>query len=190
MIEELYNTINPKQIVYEDFCFESYAIIEGAKVPMLYSDLEEGVLEYDILFLEEKLREKLVTRGPFLVKLDFETQVGSEQSKELLKECYGKNAMLLFATPMLFDATLQKVREIFYLKDNEGNSEGIIRFYEPRIFSELMNEYDSTLYHLFFYNIYGYWCEDTKMIEQLLSYNYTSKGVNSKTIQLDNSKGA
>jgi hypothetical protein len=184
MIEELYNTINPKQIVYEDFCFESYAIIEGAKVPMLYSDLEEGVLEYDILFREEKLREKLVTRGPFLVKLDFETQVGSEQSKELLKECYGKNAMLLFVTPMLFDATLQKVREIFYLKDTEGNSEGIIRFYEPDIFHGLIKEGDKEVWRELFTKIYGYWCEE-KEAEALTNYRFDGKKIYKSHLSLE-----
>ena len=66
-----------------------YAILDGVKYPMLYSDLEEGVLEYDILFREEKLREALYAVAPFLVTLDFTHDVTKEQSLALL-ECYVK----------------------------------------------------------------------------------------------------
>jgi len=185
MIEKLCDTIDPKQIAYEDYTFYSYMIIEGTKVPMLYSDLEEGVLEYDILFKEEVLREKLQTRGPFLVKLDFESEDAKDESKQLLKECYGKNTILLFTTPLHFTEALEKMREIFYLKDEAGEVEGIIRFYEPDIFRELMHERNRELVHTLFSNIYCYWCEETNP-QTLEEYRYTSKGIGYRKMNLTN----
>jgi len=183
MIETLYETIDPQKIVYEDLSFETYAIIEGTKVPMFYSDLEEGILEYDMLFKEEKLREKLQTRGPFLVRLDFESEVGKEETLHLLKECYGKNAMLLFALPMEMPQTLLRVREIFYLKDDHGEDMGIIRFYEPEIFKGLMYEGDKGLLRNLFVHIYGYWCED-KEEEKLAHYRYDGEHVRRNYVTL------
>ncbi len=175
MIEQLCKTIDPKQITYEAYTFHSYAVIEGAKVPMFYSDLEEGIWEYDILFREEALREKLQTRGPFFVQLDFESEDAKEESMQLLEQCYGKNAMLLFATPMEFEETLQKMREIFYLENEAGEMEGIIRFYEPDIFRELMYESYKEI-HSLFNNIYCYWCEEKKP-QTVVEYRYTPKGI-------------
>ncbi len=175
MIEQLYKTIDPKKIAYEEYTFQSYAVIEGAKVPMLYSDLEEGILAYDILFREEALREKLQTRGPFFVQLDFESEDAKEESMQLLEQCYGKNAMLLFATPLHFAEALERMREIFYLKDEAGEVEGIIRFYEPDIFRELMYESYKEI-HSLFNNIYCYWCEEKKP-QTVVEYRYTPKGI-------------
>lgn len=145
MIKQLYKTIDPKKIVYEEYTFQSYAVIEGAKVPMLYSDLEEGILEYDILFKEELLREKLQTRGPFLVQLDFESEDAKEQSLQLLEACYGKNAMLMFATPLHFTEALQKMREIFYLEDEAGEVEGVEW--------PLFHRHKISRQHLFFFDV-------------------------------------
>ncbi len=185
MIEKLYDTIDPKKIAYEEYTFQSYAIIEGAKAPMLYSDLEEGVLEYDILFKEEALREKLQTRGPFLVQLDFESDDTKEESMRLLEQCYGKNAMLMFATPLHFTEALEKMREIFYLEDEAGEVEGVIRFYEPDIFRELLYERNSDLIHSLFANIYCYWCEEKKS-QTVVEYRYTPKGIGYRKIDLNN----
>lgn len=184
MIEKLCDTIDPKQIAYEDYTFYSYMIIEGTKVPMLYSDLEEGVLEYDILFKEEALREKLQTRGPFLVKLDFESENAKDESKQLLKECYGKNAILLFATPLHFTEALEKMREIFYLKDEAGEVEGIIRFYEPLVFKELICHIQKETQDILFSHIYCYWCEEIES-KILIEYRYLPEGVGYKKIDLD-----
>ena len=189
MIEKLYDTIDPKKIAYEAYTFQSYAIIEGAKVPMLYSDLEEGVLEYDILFKEEALREKLQTRGPFLVALDFESDDTKEENMRLLEQCYGKNAMLLFTTPMEFEETLQKMREIFYLENEAGEREGIIRFYEPEIFRGLMHERDQELILNLFAKLYGYWCEE-KEPQTLVQYRYVPEGIGYKKIDLNNKKSS
>ena len=184
MIKRLYKTIDPTQITYEAYTFQSYAVIEGAKVPMLYSDLEEGVLEYDILFREEALREKLQTRGPFLVRLNFENEVAKEESKQLLEECYGKNAMLMFATPLHFTEALEKMREIFYLEDEAGEVEGVIRFYEPDIFRELLYERNSDLIRSLFNNIYCYWCEE-KNPKTITEYRYTPKGIGYRKMNLN-----
>ena len=189
MIEKLYDTIDPKKIAYEAYTFQSYAIIEGAKVPMLYSDLEEGVLEYDILFKEEALREKLQTRGPFLVALDFESEDAKEENMRLLEQCYGKNAMLLFTTPMEFEETLQKMREIFYLENEAGEMEGIIRFYEPLVFEELMYYAKKEDQTALFSNIYCYWCEE-KEPQTLVQYRYVPEGIGYKKIDLNNKKSS
>jgi hypothetical protein len=165
-----------------------YAILDGVKYPMLYSDLEEGVLEYDILFREEKLREALYTVAPFLVTLDFTHDATKEQSLALL-ECYGKGGGLFLASDQRFYSVLEAMRELFYIYTPQGDK-GYMRFYDPKIFRHYITQQDKNTLYALFSDVAHYWCEDTKMIEQLLSYNYTSKGVNSKTIQLDNSKGA
>ena len=101
----------------------------------------------------------------------------------LLEECYGKNALLLFALPMTFTQTLQRVREIFYLKDDNAEEEGIIRFYEPEIFKGLMYEENQELLKNLFVHIYGYWCED-KEEERLTHYRYDGKHVRRKYFAL------
>jgi len=185
MKNTLLSMLDPSSIVYESYAFDTYAVVDGVKYPMLYSDLEEGILEYDMLFKEEKLREKLETVAPFLVKLDFESKVGKEESTALITQCSKNNGAIFFATPLSFAETLQKMRTLFYLYDEQDEMEGVLRFYEPRIFSELMHESNKALHQTFFSQVYAYWCEDITQENTFLKYMYTPEGIGYRSIIID-----
>jgi len=184
MIEQLFASLNPKKIKHEAYTFQTYAILDGVKYPMLWSDLEDGILEYDILFREEALRKKLESVAPFLVKLDLESEAGIEQTKALLR-CYGENGCIFLSTPMLFEETLEKMRDIFYLYGEDGEREGILRFYEPLIFTQLLHESSTDIQQEIFAKVYCYWCEDA-MGDTLKQYMWDKTHVRYKTLAFDN----
>ncbi len=183
-IKSLVESLDPSTIVYKEYRFLSYALIEGSKHPMLWSELEEGVLSYDMLFKEKKLREALQSVGPYLVELDFSSEDRREQSIEILKRCYGKNSTIFFATPLDFSQSLQRVRDIFYLRNEQGRDQGIIRFYEPVIFEELVKDNNDSVVKNLFYHIYCYWCEESKDSSAIIQYRYTSTTIEQTPITL------
>ncbi len=183
MENTLTEVLDPSNIVYEDFAFNTYMVADGVKYPMLYSDLEDGVLEYDILFREDKLREKLHKVAPFLVKLDYTCEVAKSESEALLKQCYGKNGAVFFAAPLEFDDALERMRDIFYLYDEEGKESGVLRFYEPLVLDALMHTAGEEARKSLFLYIYCYWCEDSEE-SLLMQYRYTSEGIDSKKIDI------
>ncbi|WP_457593080.1 DUF4123 domain-containing protein [Hydrogenimonas sp.] len=180
---------DPSNIRYEEYRFRTYAVVDGVKYPMLWSDLEDGLLEYDILFKEEKLRKKLFKVAPFLIALDFESEGGKEESLALIETCRMHNGAIFFSTHLTFGQTLEKMRTLFYLYDDEEKVEGVLRFYEPRIFSELMHEPNKALHQAFFSKVYCYWCEDTKEENSIAKYFYTPKGIGHQHITLECKSG-
>ena len=186
MIAQLYDIFNPDDIRYEAYDFYVYAVLDGVKYPMLWSDLEEGVLEYDILFKEEKLRTQLESVAPFLVKLDYASEAGKEQTKALL-ECYGHNWCIFFATPLGFEEALERTREIFYLYGEEGELEGVLRFYEPLIFSNLLLESSEDIQRDMFAKIYCYWCEEPE-VKTMRQYFWDKEHIRYKTITVEEQK--
>jgi len=135
---------------------------------MLYSDLEEGVLEYDILFREEKLREALYAVAPFLVTLDFTHDVTKEQSLALL-ECYGKEGGLFLASDQRFYSVLEAMRELFYIYTPQGDK-GYMRFYDPKIFRHYIAQQDKNILYALFSDVACYWCEDTEDASTMYHY--------------------
>ena len=185
MIQQLIKIIDSSQIDYDTLDFYTYCVADGVKYPMLYSDLEEGTLHYDILFKEEALREKLQTVAPFVIQLNFEDEKQKEESEALIEQCYGKNGAIFFATPLDFTAALEKMREIFYLHDETGEMQGVFRFYEPLVFEGMMHNAQKEAQKSLFNNIYCYWCEEKKS-QTVVEYRYTPKGIGYRKIDLNN----
>ncbi len=183
MIQQLIKILDPSHIDYEALDFHTYCVADGVKYPMLYSDLEEGVLHYDILFKEEALREKLQTVAPFVIQLNFEDELQKEESEALIEQCYGKNGAIFFATPLDFAEALEKMREIFYLHDETGKMQGVLRFYEPLVFEGFVHTAQKEAQSALFSKIYCYWCEDVEE-NILIQYQYTPKGIGYKKINL------
>jgi len=188
MIAQLMQILDTKTIKNKTYDFYTYCIADGVKYPMLYSDLEEGALEYDILFREEALREKLHTVAPFLIQLSFEDEIQKEESEAVVEQCYGKNGAIFFTTPLTFHEALEKMREIFYLHDEAGEIEGVLRFYEPLVFLELIREASSEVQRDIFSKIYCYWCEDTTD-NIFMKYIWDETHVRYQAIHLDEAKG-
>ena len=184
MIQQLIKIIDPSQIDYDTLEFYTYCVADGVKYPMLYSDLEEGTLHYDILFKEEALREKLQTVAPFVIQLNFEDEKQKEESEALIEQCYGKNGAIFFATPLDFTAALEKMREIFYLHDETGEMQGVFRFYEPLVFEGMMHNAQKEAQKSLFNNIYCYWCEE-KNPKTITEYRYTPKGIGYRKMNLN-----
>ncbi|NOR56692.1 MAG: DUF4123 domain-containing protein [Sulfurovum sp.] len=174
---------NPEHIKEQEYHFDTYCVLDGVKYSMLWSDLEDGSLEYDVLFKEEKLRTELERVAPFLVKLDFINESGIAQSEELMK-CYGKNGGIFFTSPLAFSGALEKMREIFYLYTEEGEVEGVLRFYEPIVFLELIKESSLEVQRDIFAKIYCYWCED-ETHNRLMKFMWDQSHVRYQTIILD-----
>ena len=145
---------------YDKGILYSYAIIDGAKADTVWIDLEDGNLRYDTLFVEEKLKSALERVAPFFVELEFENDREAEDSIRLLKRCYGEGSMLLIFSPLRFEEALKIAREIFYLKDEEGNIEGVFRFYEPTIFHEVAKLPTKDALKVIFKEDTIYMCED------------------------------
>ena len=184
MIGQLMTVIDPSHIEYEALELYTYCVADGVKYPMLYSDLEEGTLHYDILFKEEALREKLQTVAPFMIQLHFEDELQKEQSEALIAQCYGKNGAIFFATPLDFAEALQRMREIFYLHDETGKMQGVFRFYEPLVFEKMMYNAQKEAQKSLFSNIYCYWCEE-KSPQTITEYRYTPKGIGYRKMNLN-----
>jgi len=70
--------------------------------------------------------------APFLVKLDFESDLALEESQVLLA-CYGESGSIFMATEVDFATLLASMRELFYVYTPEGE-QGFMRFYDPRVF--------------------------------------------------------
>ena len=160
-----------------------YGLFDGVKYPMLHDSLEEGILEYDILFREDALREKLQDVAPFFVKLDFTCEKAQEESMELM-ECYGQNGCIFLASTLDFEEALEAMREIFYIYTPDGKK-GYLRFYAPDIFTQYITQKDSNVHHTLFKDIACYWCEEEEP-QTLVQYRYLPEGVGYKKIDLNN----
>lgn len=171
--DSIIELIDPSKIEYNDYTFHTYMVIDGVKHEMLWSDLEDSVLEHDMLFRDKKMREALFTVAPYLVKLEFNSEIGIADTRDLIRECYGHNSGIFLSTPLNMSETLHRLRDIFYITTDSGES-AYLRFYEPVVFDELSREEDIELIRALFGNIYAYWCEDTK--DAVLINRYSSDG--------------
>jgi len=149
-----------------------YGLFDGVKYPTLWSDLEESVLAYDMLFHEERLRADLQSVAPYFVALDFEDKIAKEQSLALL-ECYGKNGSLFLSSRFDIDKTLEQMRELFYIYTHSGEK-GYMRFYEPKIFRRYIAQKNDTIRYALFNHVTCYWCEDTQ--DPSIVHQYLKKG--------------
>ena len=152
-----------------------YGIFDGVKYPMLHSDLEEGLLTYDMLFREEELRMEMQEVAPFLVALDFTHEKSQEESKELMK-CYGENGCIFLASKLDFEETLEAMRELFYVYTPEGDK-GYMRFYAPNIFMQYIGQKDQNILYALFNDIEHYWCEDEEDVNTLVQYSLKNRKV-------------
>ena len=144
-----------------------YAIFDGVKFPLLWIDLEDGVLQYDMLFKEEKRRKELWKVAPYLVELNFEKEM-LDESKKLL-EGYGENGAIFFVTSLSFEESLEKMRNIFNIDSTDGER-GYFRFYNPSIFIELIKHNNYNLVRDVFHNINAYFLEDIEENNELMKY--------------------
>lgn len=180
----LFSLLDPRGIAYRDLPFYTYAVVDGAKHKMLWSDLEDGVLEYEMLFRDALPRRELFTVAPYLIKLEYGEEKGREQSREIIDQCYGANSTLFFVTPLDFEGTLEKMRELFYLYDSEGEV-GYLRFYDPLVFAGLAEERGETLISSTFSKIYTYWHEDPSDKSYLAQYLYRGETVLRLKVKVD-----
>ena len=162
-----YKTENPEHTIY--------GIFDGVKYPMLWSDLEDGILTYDMLFREEVLRLEMERVAPFFVALDFTKDTDIEQTKELLK-CYGENGSLFLATSLNFENTLERMRELFYVY-NSKSEVGYFRFYWSTVFTEFVKQTHKNVLFNLFYDIHQYWCENAMEIDTISSYQYKNNQI-------------
>ena len=149
-----------------------YGIFDGVKCPRLWSDLEEGILEYDMLFREEELRRELESVAPYLVKLDFQSEADIEQSKACL-QWYEENGCIFMATEVDFATLLASMRELFYVYTPEGE-QGFMRFYDPSVFRDYITQKDDNIRYALFSEVVCYWCEDAKDISVVHQYSKES----------------
>jgi hypothetical protein len=168
-----YQKENPTQRIY--------GLFDGVKYPMLWSDLEGGILGYDMLFKEEALREKLIEVAPYLVRLDFEGDMAIEESQNIFA-CYGENGAIFMASQFDFEDVLSAMRELFYVYTTEGE-EGYMRFYEPKIFRHYIIQKNANIQYALFSHITSYWCEE-KEEEKLAHYRYDGKHVRRNYVTL------
>ncbi len=152
-----------------------YGIFDGTKYPMLWSNLEDGLLEYDMLFREEELKIEMQEVAPFLVALDFTNENSREESKELMK-CYGENTCVFLASQSCFKDILEVMRELFYVYTPEGEK-GYMRFYDPSIFRKYIGQKDPNILYALFNGIEHYWCEEEEDINTLTQYRLEKEKV-------------
>lgn len=165
-----------------------YGLFDGVKYPMLWSDLEEGVLAYDMLFREAQLREDLESVAPYFVTLDFESEAGKEQSKALLA-CYGENGSIFMASASDDAVVLEALCELFYVYTPNGDK-GYMRFYEPKIFRNYIAQKDDNICYALFSEVACYWCEDVEDVSTVhqyikeSTYTYDKKSISLKEKEL------
>ncbi len=172
-VTDLFEALNPEKIDSEHRRLSTYAVLDGVKNPMLWSDLEEGVLRYDMLFEEEALRRSLKSVAPYLVELEFTEKGGAAQTSKLLRN-HKENSAIFITSPFEFESMLERAKEIFYIQNDSGEK-GYLRFYDPPIFFALMQQSEKVKLELL-RGIYSYWCIDTDDKERLIQYFYTQKG--------------
>jgi len=146
-----------------------YGIFDGTKAPMLWSDLEDGVLLYDSLFREVELKVALEKGAPYLVALDFEDEAQKEQSQALLLSMYGKNGAIFMATSLPFGALLTKMQDLFYVYNSEGEV-GYLRFFWATVFESIISQQKEETLFNFFYEMEGYWIENPLDMEEMYYY--------------------
>lgn len=153
-----------------------YLLADGARYPMLWSDLEEGEWRWEMLFREETLRVRLMTVAPFLVALD-----GTSSSRELAERSYGEEGCIFLRTSREIDDLLEHLRELFYVYTPEGKK-GYLCFYDPRVFRSLFLQPSPTLLQIFRDGAETFWCE-AEDPRYLLRYQQKT-GALPKTIDL------
>ncbi|NOR56487.1 MAG: DUF4123 domain-containing protein [Sulfurovum sp.] len=183
MIEKLFEILNPTTVKYNNLDFKVYGVFDGVKYPMLWSDLEDGVLSYDMLFREDNLRDEMEKVAPFLVELNFDSEKGKEETTSLL-ESYGKCGCVFVTTPLAFSDIIEKFREVFYIYTPKGDK-GFFRFYDPNIFTEVLVQKDTSLIYTLFEKVYAYWCEDLLDVNNCVTqYKYNGQELNSESYSL------
>ncbi len=169
MVEKLLQLLKPVSDERQNIASYTYALIDGVKHKMLWSDLEEGLLEYDLLFREESLRKELFTVAPYLVHMEFVTPEAEEQSIQILKQCYGANSTIFISSDLEFEDVLDRIREMFYLYTHEG-IKGYMRLYDPKIFHDYISQKDRNIQDALFDGIVCYWCEEPDNISMIWQY--------------------
>ena len=153
-----------------------YLLADGARYPMLWSDLEEEEWHWEMLFREEGLRTQLVTVAPFLVVLD-----DTPSSRELSERSYGEAGCIFLRTAQPFDELLEHLRELFYVYTPEGEK-GYLCFYDPRVFRFLFQQSSPTVLQMIRDGSETFWCE-AEDPRYLLRYDQKSDAF-PKTIDL------
>ena len=166
MIEALFSQLYEYQM--EKKKERIYGIFDGVKYPMLWNDLEDTTLEYDMLFVEEELREEMEEVAPFFVEFNFKNDVDMEQTKNLLG-CYGNNGCIFISSSSGFTPLLKAMRELFYIYTPEGDK-GFMRFYEPQIFTEFVAQKNDNVRNALFWEALCYWSEDPDHTNILKQY--------------------
>ncbi len=136
-----------------------FMLLDGCKYQTLWSDLQNGVLKYRILFKEKKLQEELEEVAPYLVQLSFGSDYAKEETAELLSY-YGNSGCIFLSSNLNIDNILLDLRNMFYIYTAEKDK-GYFRFYDPDILNDLVTQESKIFKEELFRNIIYYWAEDT-----------------------------
>lgn len=153
---------------------KTYVIVDGAKCTDLWLELDTMSFQQGILFEDEELQNALSTVAPYLIQLTFDKK-RNEDLKKILS-FYEEDASLFFSSKNSFEDVLKKVRELFIVKSKEEKT-GYLRFYSPKIFTEILKDKNVKNIEKLFFNIESFYCEDEYEKNTLCKYTYVGKQI-------------
>jgi hypothetical protein len=110
----------------------TYAVLDGASVP----DLPQRIFDFkpwNICLYRGELSDEMIHVAPYLVLLE----KGSEFSKWLLTECWGKHWGIFAQSPVSLSGMRKHFRSLLTVDDDLGNPM-LFRFYDPRVLAPFL----------------------------------------------------
>jgi len=143
---------------------------------------ENSNTRHQCLF-EGKYGKQVATAAPYLVQFDL---AGDLLLEQLIMQGWGKHWCIYFNANGSFIDAYNQLRQCLRVKDQRNNYM-LFRFYDPRVFNQIIPSFDQEQLQLFFKNINNYWLEHIEL-ENLMHYKTHEQELNYQMLSLSKRK--
>jgi len=146
-----------------------YAIVDAAQDEQIIPLLQQYTNTRQQCLFEGKLAEQVATAAPYLVQ--FNSTNDDPLLEQLVMRGWGENWCIYINEPESFDTIRRHLRQCLRVKDDDGYM--LFRFYDPRVFMEIIPDFNPDELNAFFGPIQFYLLEDaeTKKIMRCQALN-------------------
>ena len=132
-----------------------YAIVDTAQDEQIFPLLQQYPDTRQQCLFEGKLAEQVATAAPYLVQYNSANDPLLEQ---LVMQGWGENWCVYINEPESFDTIRKHLRQCLRIKDKEDYM--LFRFYDPRVFMDVIPDFNPEQLSAFFGPIQFYLLED------------------------------